>query len=72
MLPPLDLPAYEPVWKLAKGLTDGLKQARLDSHNSEIHSILLRVLEIPEAAERWLRHDDVFAGCLIGAYTHDA
>ena len=71
MLPPLDLPAYEAVWKLAQGIVDGLKQARLDSHTYEIHSILLRVLETSDAAERWLQHDNVFTGCLIGAYTHD-
>jgi hypothetical protein len=72
MLPPLDLPAYEAVWQLAQGMVDGLKQARLDSHTYELHSILRRVLETPDAAERWLQHDNVFTGCLIGAYTHDA
>jgi Fe-S-cluster containining protein len=72
MLPPLDMPAYEAVWKLAQDMMDDLKQARLDSHTYELHSILLRVLETPEAAARWLQHDKVFAGCLIGAYTHDA
>jgi hypothetical protein len=72
MLPPLDMPAYEAVWDLAQGLVDGLKQARLDSHTYELHSILLRVLERPDAAERWLQHDNVFAGCLMGALTPDA
>jgi hypothetical protein len=72
MLPPLDMSAYEAVWKLAQGLADRLKQARLDSHTYEIHSVLLRVFERPDAAERWLRHDDVFAGCLIGAFTPDS
>jgi hypothetical protein len=72
MLPPLDMPAYEAVWELAQGFMDRLKQARLDSHTYELHSILLRVLEIPGAAERWLQHDDVFAGCLMGAFTSDA
>jgi Fe-S-cluster containining protein len=72
MLPPLDIPAYEAVWKLAQDMVNGLKQARLDSHTYELHSVLLRVLEIPDAAERWLQRDNVFAGCLIGAYTHDA
>jgi hypothetical protein len=69
MLPPLDMPAYEAVWELAQGLVNRLKQTRLDSHTYELHSILLRILEIPDAAERWLQHDDVFAGCLIGAFT---
>jgi hypothetical protein len=72
MLPPLDMSAYEAVWELAQGLVDRLKQARLDSNTYEIHGILLRVLEIPDAAERWLQHDDVFAGCLIGAFTPDS
>jgi Fe-S-cluster containining protein len=72
MLPPLDMPAYEAVWELAQGLVDRLKEARLDSHTYEIHSILLRVLELPDAAERWLQHDDVFAGCLLGAFTPES
>jgi hypothetical protein len=65
------MPAYEAVWKLAQGVVDGLKQARLDSHTYELHSILLRLLEIPDAAARWLQRHNVFAGCLVGAYTHD-
>jgi hypothetical protein len=69
MLPPLDMSVYEAVWELAQGLVDRLKQARLDSHTYELHSILLRVLELSDAAERWLQHDDVFAGCLMGAFT---
>jgi hypothetical protein len=72
MLPPLDMLAYAAVWELAQGLMDRLKQARLDCHTYELHSILLRVLEIPDVAERWLQHDDVFAGCLMGAFTPDS
>jgi hypothetical protein len=69
MLPPLDMSAYEAVWELAQGFVDRLQQARLDSHTYELHSILLRVLELPDAAERWLQRDDVFAGCLMGAFS---
>ncbi len=70
MLPPLDMPAYDAVWEIALGIADGLKHARLDSQTYELHSVLLRALEIPDAAERWLHHDDVFAGCLVGAFPH--
>jgi hypothetical protein len=49
-------------------MTDGLKQARLDSHTYELHSILLRAIEVPDAVKRWLQHDDVFAGCTVGAF----
>lgn len=72
MLPPLDMPAYDAVWRVAQGIVDRLKQARLDSQTYELHSILLRVLEVPDAAERWLQHDDVFVGCLMGAFTPDS
>ncbi|MCZ6873289.1 MAG: YkgJ family cysteine cluster protein [bacterium] len=68
MLPPLDMQAYEAVWEVAHGMTDGLKQARLDSNTYELHSILLRAIEVPAAVQRWLQHDDVFAGCTVGAF----
>lgn len=67
-LPPLDMQAYEAVWDLAHGMTAGLKQARLDSRTYELHSILLRALEVPDAVHRWLQRDDVFAGCTVGAF----
>ena len=69
MIPPLDMPAYEAVWGVAQGMADGVKQTRLDSNTYELHSILLRVLEIPDAAQRWLQGDDIFAGCMVGAFT---
>lgn len=68
MLPPLDMQAYEAVWQVAHGMADGLKQARLDSNTYELHSILLRTIEMPAAVQRWLQHDDVFAGCTVGAF----
>lgn len=68
MLPPIDMQAYDAVWEVARGMTDGLKLARLDSNTYELHSILLRAIEVSDAAQRWLRHDDVFAGCTVGAF----
>ena len=68
MLPPLDLSAYEAVWQIALGLRDGLKQRRLDGATYELHSILQRALEMPTITERWLQHEEVFAGCLMGAF----
>lgn len=69
MLPPLDTCAYEEVWSVARGVAAGIKQARLDSKTYELHSILQRLVEQPEAVSHWLRGGDAFAGCTIGAFT---
>jgi hypothetical protein len=69
MLPPLDMRTYGTVWDVARGLTDGLQQSRLDGKSYEIHSILQRVLATPEAAQRWTQGEDVFAGCTVGAFS---
>jgi Fe-S-cluster containining protein len=68
MIPPLDMAAYDGVWEIARDLSDGLKHSRLDCHTYELHSILQRALEIPDVTERWLLRDEVFAGCLVGAF----
>jgi Fe-S-cluster containining protein len=68
MLPPLDMQAYDAVWEVARGMSNGLKQARLDSNSYELHSVLLRAIEVPDAVQRWLQRDDVFAGCTVGAF----
>src|SRR5262245_2788827 len=52
MIPPLDMSTYEAVWEVAHGVTDGLRQSRLDGKSYELHSILQRVLDTPEAAQR--------------------
>jgi hypothetical protein len=69
MLPPLDMRTYEAVWDVARGVTDSLQQRRLDRKSYELHSILQRVLATPEAAQRWVQGEDVFAGCTVGAFT---
>jgi len=69
MLPPLDMRTYEAVWDVAHGMTEGLQQSRLDGKSYELHSILQRVLETPEASQRWVQGEDVLAGCTIGAFT---
>jgi Fe-S-cluster containining protein len=68
MIPPLDTVAYEAAWSVARGLADGIRHARLDGNTYELHSILLHILESPEAAQRWARGEHVFAGCTIGAF----
>ena len=68
MIPPIDMEVYEPIWDVAQGVVDGLKQARLDSRPYELHSALQRVLNIPDAAARWVQGEDVFAGCTVGAF----
>lgn len=68
MLPPLDLDLYAAVWSVARGVADGVKQARLDGQTYELHSILHRILTTPEAAQRWLQGDAIFATCTGGAF----
>jgi hypothetical protein len=60
---------YEAVWDVARGVTDGLKQSRLDGKSYELHSILQRVLETPEAAQQWTQCEEVFTGCTVGPFT---
>jgi hypothetical protein len=69
MIPPLDMRTYEAVWAMAYGMTDGLTQRRLDSTSYELHSIVHRVLDTPEAARRWMQGEAVFTGCTVGAFT---
>jgi hypothetical protein len=69
MIPPLDMRTYEAVWDVARGVTDGLKQSRLDGKSYELHSILQRVLETPEAAQQWTQCEEVFTGCTVGPFT---
>ncbi len=69
MLPPLDMHTYEAIWDVARGVTEGLRQSRLDGKSYELHSILQRIMDTPEAARRWVEGEDVFAGCTVGAFT---
>jgi hypothetical protein len=69
MLPPLDMPMYEAVWDVAYGVTEGLRQSRLDGQFYELHSLLQRVLETPQAAQRWTQGEQVFSGCTVGAFS---
>ena len=69
MIPPLDMGTYEAVWNVARGVTDGLQRSRLDAKSYELHSILRRVLETPEAAPRWTQGEEVFTGCTVGPFT---
>ena len=68
MIPPIEMDVYETIWDVAQGLIDGLKQARLDSTSYELHSVLQRALDTPDAAQRWVQGEDVFAGCTVGAF----
>jgi hypothetical protein len=45
------------------GLCIGAIRSGLDGRTYELHSALLRALDTPDAAERWARGEDVFAGC---------
>ncbi len=49
---------------IASGLKLGLQVAGLDAKRYELNSALARALDTPDAAQRWAKGDDVFAGCL--------
>ncbi len=68
MIPPLDMDLYNAQWDVVYGMAEGLRQAGLDDRPYELHSMLHRVLTTPDAAQRWLRGEDVFAGCTPGAF----
>jgi hypothetical protein len=48
---------------IALGLSRALQSASLDGNTYEFNSALATALEIPDAAERWARGEDVFASC---------
>lgn len=68
MIPPLDTDAYTAVWDVARGFAEGCQRAQLDGKSYELHSLLLRALDTPDAAEQWMRGEDIFAGCTVGAF----
>ncbi|WP_089935632.1 hypothetical protein [Candidatus Entotheonella palauensis] len=68
MIPPLDMDLYNAQWDVVYGVAEGLRQAGLDDRPYELHSMLHRVLDMPDAARRWLQGEDVFAGCTPGAF----
>jgi Fe-S-cluster containining protein len=57
--------SYAKAWTMgvSGGLQRALVEAGLDGNLYELSSIVLRALEVPDAAERWLRREDVFYGC---------
>jgi hypothetical protein len=46
-----------------RGLEEALDSARLDAHVYELNSALVTALDTPDAPERWIEGEDVFAGC---------
>lgn len=67
-LPSLDTDVYSAIWEVAHGVMAGTTAARLEGGSYELHSALLRALETPDAAQRWLRGESVFMGCTVGAF----
>lgn len=49
---------------VSNGLMDACRQAGLDGNFYELHHVLRRVLDTPQAAEEWARGQKVFDGCL--------
>ena len=45
------------------GLRLAARDAGLDTRRYELHDALVRILDRPDAEERWLAGEDVFAGC---------
>lgn len=48
---------------VAAGLMSGLESAGLDARLYELNSALVTALDTPDAAARWAKGEDVFAGC---------
>jgi hypothetical protein len=48
---------------ISAGLAQGLTEAGLDGNSYELNRALVRALETPDAAERWLRGEAVFEAC---------
>lgn len=61
------IPVHEGVLSATSGVSYGLLDATealgLDAARYELASAVLRALEVPDATERWLRGERVFAGC---------
>lgn len=68
MIPPLDMDLYNAQWDVVYGVAEGLRRAGLDDRPYELHSMLHRVLTTPDAVQRWLQGEDVFARCTPGAF----
>lgn len=60
---PLDRSAKAWTLGISGGLQRALVAAGLDGNIYELHSIVLRALEVENAFQRWLKGEDIFAGC---------
>ena len=49
---------------VCNGLTEACNEAGLDGKFYELHHALRRVMDTPDAAERWARGEDIFSGLL--------
>jgi Fe-S-cluster containining protein len=61
---PLDRPAKAWTMGISGGLQRALVEAGLDGNLYELNSAVLRALQTPDVAARWLAAEDVFAGCI--------
>jgi Fe-S-cluster containining protein len=61
---PLDRPAKAWTMGVSGGLQHALVEAGLDGNLYELHGAVVRALERPDTAARWLRGEDAFSGCL--------
>ncbi|MEP0845339.1 MAG: hypothetical protein HRF50_00800 [Phycisphaerae bacterium] len=48
---------------VTEGLERGIRDRGLDAGQFELHSVVLRAIEAPDAALRWARGEPVFEGC---------
>lgn len=60
---PLDAHAYAVGQGAADGLSSGIAAAGLDDTFYELNSALARALDVPDAADQWIRGEPVFADC---------
>lgn len=60
---PIDEQAMFGVLAAARGLEDACAAAGLDGESRELHAMLLRLWDDPDAEQAWARREEVFVGC---------
>jgi Fe-S-cluster containining protein len=63
--PPTESPVRAIELGLEAGLVEELDDAGLDANSYELNAALVVALDTPDVANRWLKGENVFAGCPI-------
>lgn len=65
--PPIDSFAHMAANAVLHGVSAAVHAANMDWRQYEMHGVVLRALEIPDAAVRWAAGENIFAGCRLSA-----